>query len=334
MRYPEFSLTTFSHPTRIRKLDQFQPPNWDLILPLDFSQYEDIFANFARLARLSLDLVDRLAPSLLGLEGQIVQQYTIHVLQSFRHYIQCQSPNRTEHAFLKEQLGMLEAKVESLKLRGFLDEQYDGKWVAMTIFTPVWAALSRRYRLNGRLAKKAKKDPEVRCWKAQLEDFAPASVVFNLTDSIIGESAARWRKLPLMRDWEIDLRNARFPDYVKKCFDAVQEELEEATKNKPLDEQILAAEGGLSRPIGEPFRFGNCYWWAMNPTNFHPIPPCHKCKALYADVKWYGHPRPSENKTFRGGQGVILPWRCAEADVYAQRMEFTEGGSKGKKRLG
>jgi hypothetical protein len=219
----------------------------------------------------------------------------------------------------------LKETLEALKHRRLLDELEDGKWIAMTIFPPVWAALTTRYRLRRRLGKEVKKDSEIVRWHMQSQPFLPAAVVLDLDGSFIGESTTRWGKLKLMRDWEIDLRNARFPDFIKKRFDGVQRELEGALKNKSLNEQIQVAKERLYGSAGGPFCFRSYRWWAMDPRSFHPISPCHTCRALYADVKWYGRPGLSKNKTFRGGQDEIVPWRCAEADVYAQRMELTKG---------
>jgi hypothetical protein len=101
MAREQFNPVTFSHLNWFRKLDKFQPPNWASIPPGEWSKYEEIFSQWAVLARLSLDLVDRLAPRLLNLEGQIVRQYNTHVLQSFWDYINRQGQTRDKDSALK-----------------------------------------------------------------------------------------------------------------------------------------------------------------------------------------------------------------------------------------
>jgi hypothetical protein len=322
-----FSLSTFSKPSRIRALDIVQSPNWATLPAVEWQQYAETFDMFAELARLSLELVEDFAPDLLWLECKIVQQYTTHVLQSFRDYIKQEDPRSADMKQLEE----LEGKLETLRVRGVYRRQEDSKWIAMTIFTPVWAALTTKCRPGPKFLeaiRKTEKDSQVQEWIEASENFAPTVVVFDLTESIIGESGAFWNYKDMMRTWEIDLRSKRFPESIKALFTAAQEKLDDKTaKGRNLQAQIEAAKECLKGLLGAPFRFSNRLWWAMEPAkSFKSTSPCHTCRALYAGVQWHDDTKHSSNKTFRGGMGHIVPWRCAEADVYAQQMELKKAG--------
>jgi hypothetical protein len=85
------------------------------------------------------------------------------------------------------------------------------KWIAMSLFTPVYAALAYRHCQSlGSNFEETVFLQDVIHWRKDSAPFCPTTVVFDLTNHTIGETCPSW-DLWIIQKWEQSIRDQRFP---------------------------------------------------------------------------------------------------------------------------
>jgi hypothetical protein len=240
MAPPQFQLTTFLE-QRVQILDQVHSPEWHKIKAHKWDCYARDVTSFAELASNSLDLMESLTQKvpqkLLKLESRTVQQYLQHIVQGFyssfeQHINYCWKAGKKWHKpdeekkKLKEAIARLTYKLDRLGLYTERTQASPGlvwrNWIAISIFTPVYAALAAR-QTPGKNFYECLSDNTILQWNYHSRLYRPNTVVFDLSHSLIGETRCRWPKCKdndVLDVWEQELHDQRFSLHIRSIYTA------------------------------------------------------------------------------------------------------------------
>ena len=211
----------------------------------------EIVRSFVEACTLSLELVHGIEQALYALELYVVRQYYVVVCRRFYEWAMERQRNfdakpEAERALrlLDAALGTLRAVLEKFWRAEELDAQQARcvaeRWLVMTIFHPVFAALASTFDLATADAANAlafeqhvRRTAVGRAWFDKTRALRPSAILMNFTDGMIGTSAARWQTgarrgkhtFSRFERWDKQVRAAGIAEEAHRLFAATREAL-------------------------------------------------------------------------------------------------------------
>jgi hypothetical protein len=306
---------------------------------------------FNKACRETMRLVENLNKEVLNLQARYIEQRFLIVLCSYQQWqgteLKKGSPGEELrkawrwHHKLETDNDMLAHQLSQKLGRPIAKDTPDGLngWMTGTVFKPAFAALASRVELDGDYQSNALSCAGVWEWLEVCAPFLPSMILYNSSETIIGETHGRWGDWPLLEQWSKDLRDRTFPKDVREQYVEAQQPLQrvlQAAAQKPwMSKSELIDEGCKAMATEKPALQRNFFrryvqddvWMAVSPRLLEPRDLSLTCRVWFKDVRLIEPSVPEPWRCLSEKWGDIEGHQFAEADAHRQKMGKRSGSS-------
>ena len=176
---------------------------------------------FARACRLSLELIQLVAPAFYDIELRVMRQYFVMVCQRCREWLAGYEKDITIGSFDSFQGAVAKMDDEIGEVRKILEHHFPlssllagaapdlaKMWISMNIFHPVFAALASRFNLEFSFKEHIEAYEHGVAWLDATKHFRPSAIIIDPSSQVVGITYARRNRLSYFQSWEKTTRDA------------------------------------------------------------------------------------------------------------------------------